>query len=405
MMPTTDPITVYLDTQDYSRFGDVVRGTARPEVGQIFQSLKELRKRGLACFVYSMPILSELFQYNPEHEDTTLAKARAIEELCGDKALLWLPRLIETQAAAFGRSLGLPLPELALSCVRGGNEWFPRIASELIDLKHKMRISLDSATTKFGPLNRKQRRGLEAHKRDGKLAEAIRAVAPQIADKYGIPVSTVDRAILLLLQGKCTAEKASLLLFGAIAKPTAFVNAYFKVYEGDKSLPQWIRGLGKNLERSLVEFRRNAELLLIGDEQVKYLRSILRADADKIGGAVLRMIDTDEAEQAITVEILESIMKHPDALARIPCCEIASEIVIGYLEQTVAVAGTPAKIERSFGGDLIHALYIDCVDVWRGDRRFSELLKQRLPSRRHKLQPSLKDLPAHIERLALKQTI
>lgn len=42
-MSQPDPITVYLDTQDYSRFGKVVDGKGTPEDEEMFERLKELR--------------------------------------------------------------------------------------------------------------------------------------------------------------------------------------------------------------------------------------------------------------------------------------------------------------------------------------------------------------------------
>ena len=62
--------------------------------------------------------MSELLQYEAEYERETLAKARAVEELCGGSAVIWLPRLIETQAHAFGRSIGLDLPDAEPAPIR-----------------------------------------------------------------------------------------------------------------------------------------------------------------------------------------------------------------------------------------------------------------------------------------------
>jgi hypothetical protein len=84
---------------------------------------------------------------------------------------------------------------------------------------------------------------LEKQKTDQKLFDAVKSATPLIADKYGIPESAVHKSILALMRDKCTPDEASRLLFGAIAKPTAFVNVYFKVQQGDKSLPEWMRGL------------------------------------------------------------------------------------------------------------------------------------------------------------------
>ena len=44
-MPQPYPVTVYLDTQDYSRFGKVVDGKGTPKDQELFVRLKELRVR------------------------------------------------------------------------------------------------------------------------------------------------------------------------------------------------------------------------------------------------------------------------------------------------------------------------------------------------------------------------
>ena len=390
-----EPVTVYLDTQDYSRFGDVLRGRANVEMERLFENLRLLKTDGLARFAYSMPVLSELLQYDPEHEETTNAKARAVEELCGDTALLWPQRLIEKQANIYGRSLGLALPDEPLDCIRSGNEWFPRLSNELSGFRDRLLNGIDGAAARFGPLNRKQKRALGAAKRDGNLVAMLRMAVPPIADKYQLPTDSVEHALLPLVRGQCSADEASRRLFGAVAKPTAFVHAYFKVQQADRTMPDWIRGLGANLQRGLMDLREKAEpLIRIG--HVDHVRVALNANAEKIGIAVLRMIDTEEAELGITPSMLEAIATTPEAYKHIPCCEIAAKLILGYIDQTIVASGNLAKIEKSFGGDLIHAFYIDYVDIWRGDRRFAELIRQRLPSRYAKIQPSLTELPNHI---------
>jgi hypothetical protein len=397
-------VTVYLDSQDYSRFGDVIRGKSSADAEQAFENLKALKSSGAARFVYSMPILSELLQYHPDHEETSFAKAKAIEELCGDSALMWPPRLIEGEAAALASQIGL-LPEgPKLECVRANNEWFPRITGELTNLRESLRNQFDAAVASFGSLNRAQRRMLEKQKTDQNLFNAVKSATPLIADKYGIPESAVHRSVLALMRDRCTPDEASHLLFGAIAKPTAFVNAYFKVQQGDKSLPQWMSSLGESLQRNLLEFRQKVEEIASEPEHIAHLRSVLREDIHRFGAALLRLIDTEEAEQGVTKPVLDALLAQPDRILQMPSCQIVAEAMLGYIEQTVAISGTPAKVERSFGGDVIHSLYIDYVDIWRGDRRFSALLRERLPSRRHKIQASLSNLPEQIRKLVESDT-
>jgi hypothetical protein len=395
-MSQPDSITVYLDTQDYSRFGKVVDGKGKPEDKDLFERLKDLRAKGTARFVYSATILSELLQYEPEYERETLAKARAVEELCGGSTVIWLPRLIETQANAFGRSIGLDLPDAAPQPIRSGNEWFPRVSGQLDNFKETLRQNFEHAAHNHGSLNRAQRRAVGAGKRDGRLAAAARAAVPQFADKYGISPSSVERAIIPLLNGKCTGDEASMLLFAAVAKPSAFIHAYFKVEKRDKSVLNFIVEFSRTLERSLIDFRRNAEPFMAKKEHADYLRSLLKRDIGRLAVKILGMSDTGEAEQGVTSDVLRQIADHPEAIEKIPCCAIASRIMLGYLEQTVAIHTTPSKIEDSFGGDLIHVLYIDCVDIWRTDTRFAELVRQRLRDRTHKIQPTLHALPEHI---------
>jgi hypothetical protein len=399
-MPRSNPITVYLDTQDYSRFGRVLDSKGTPEDRQVFERLLQLRETGVARFVYSFTILSELLQYEVAYERETLAKARAIELLCAGSTLLWLPRLIETQVSAFGRSIGLDLPDIVPSPIRTGNEWFPRVSGQLDNLKENLRQGLDDAVANHGPLNRAQRRAVGANKRDGKLATALQAIVPEFAHKYGISPASVERAIIPLLKGKCTGDEASGRLFAAVAKPSAFIHAYFKVEKRDKSVLNFIVEFGRTLEKSLIDFRRNAEPFMSKKGHADHLRTLIKQDIGRLGTTILGMCDTDEAEQGVTRDMLKQIAEHADAGDKIPCCAIATKIMLGYLEQTVAIHTTPSKIEDSFGGDLIHVLYIDCVDIWRTDARFAELVRQRLRDRAHKIQPKLHQLPDQIMALA-----
>jgi hypothetical protein len=54
------PPVVYLDTQDYSRFGDVLRGRADDATKALSRELERLKQDGDAIFAVSMPILGKL---------------------------------------------------------------------------------------------------------------------------------------------------------------------------------------------------------------------------------------------------------------------------------------------------------------------------------------------------------
>jgi hypothetical protein len=49
------PLTLYLDAADYSRFGDVERGVGSPAIAAVYEQLKALRKSGVVRFAYISP--------------------------------------------------------------------------------------------------------------------------------------------------------------------------------------------------------------------------------------------------------------------------------------------------------------------------------------------------------------
>ena len=55
----SSPPIVYLDTQDYSRFGDVLRGKADAATEGLFNALEARKRSGDAIFAVSMPIFGE----------------------------------------------------------------------------------------------------------------------------------------------------------------------------------------------------------------------------------------------------------------------------------------------------------------------------------------------------------
>ena len=142
------------------------------------------------------------------------------------------------------------------------------------------------------------------------------------------------------------------MLFAAVAKPTAFIHAFFEVQKRDKSVLNFVVEFGRTLGKSLTDFRRNAEPLMGKKEHADHLRSLLERDIGRLASTILGMSDTDEAELGVTSDVLRQIIDHPEAVEKIPCCAIAAKVMLGYLEQTVAIDTTPSKIESSFGSRL-----------------------------------------------------
>jgi len=76
-----------------------------------------------------------------------------------------------------------------------------------------------------------------------------------------------------------------------------------------------------------------------------------------------------------------------------------SEAVLAqpYTLQIIGSTAGGAKIDRSFGGDVLHSFYLSHVDRRRGDRRFSAVLRQALPLHRDRIAGPLAQLPDELE--------
>jgi hypothetical protein len=217
------PLTVYLDTSDYSRFGDVVRGCSDADTGRLYHTLLEYRCNGSVNFVYSLPILSELLQYDSRYPTTTESKALAVEALCGQNAFFWPIRAI-----AFDVSVYLTeQPAIIHRPISFDSEWHPALSDEIGDLKKTLEEQLASELASRTFLNRGQRRAAEAKIRKFRLTEVGPTIIQEVAEKYAIEPAVVARAVIPALEGKLSSAEGARRLAAAIAKPTAFVENYF----------------------------------------------------------------------------------------------------------------------------------------------------------------------------------
>ncbi|MFY9349364.1 MAG: hypothetical protein WBL20_21255 [Sphingobium sp.] len=248
-------LTVYLDTSDYSRFGDVLRGKGDPQTEVLFNKLLTLKEQGFARFGYSMPLLGELLQYDETHAETTIHKAEAVEKLCGKNAFIWPGRLIAWELAIAAAANGLLDEPYLKSAFSENAYWFPNVEDALDDLKGGFQRTLDEALAEITPVNRKQRRTIEANVRRLNVSTMVNASAPELADKYGLRVSDVQRSLVAVLEDKISPAEGATRLFSAMAKPTTFIRTYFVGYEGEKDFPSWISDMGRKLQASMLEGR------------------------------------------------------------------------------------------------------------------------------------------------------
>jgi hypothetical protein len=394
----SSPPTVYLDTQDYSRFGDVLRGKSDSATESLFLALERRRQAGDAIFVLSMPVLGELLQYDADFRETTIRKAEAVERLCGSWALAFPPRLIAAEIAEAAKNRGLLEESQNIEVLSSDRYWYPNVAHAFGNLRAQMR---EAFATEVAALHLPSRALRRRAKREGKridLVQAAREAAPVMAAEYGLPVGAISDSLVALLSGTVTPEQASRRLFGAIAEPVKFVEMYFEKIDTDRTvLPKWISTSGTDFETRLNDLYRKVNPLLELDFARIRFDELLVDWPEKLGATALRMAEEDIAEFGLDSTLLGTLAADSSFVDDVPACEIVGKVITAYVRQALGLEGTEGKVERSFAGDLVHALYLPHVDLWRGDRRFSALVNRAVPHYSDRIVPTLKALPHAID--------
>ena len=391
------PPVIYLDTRDYSRFGDVLRGKAHGITEALFRDLEKRKQAGDAIFAVSMPIFGELLQYDSSFRETSICKAEAVERLCGSWALAFPSRLVAAEIGGAGRQCGL-LPEGPdFEILSSDRYWYPNVAAAFENLRAQIHAGISPEIEALGLTSPKMRRAAKTLANKIDFAAAARAAAPQMALKYGLPVEVFIRSIVALLNRTVTPAQASRLLFGAIAEPVKFVETYFERIVSERTLPAWISGFGRDFEGRLTTFRETLKPHIHIDSARQHLESLLAEWPTKLAQVALSMAGDDISEIAMDAGKLDSLASDPELVQLVPEAQIVGKILPAYVRQIIGLSGQEAKIERSFGGDLVHALYLPHVDLWRGDRRFAAVVAGALPQYADRLVAKATALPAAID--------
>lgn len=335
------PPVIYLDSQDYSRFGDVLRGKSNESTEKLFRFLEDRKQAGDVIFAVSFPVLSEVLQYDSNFRETALKKAEAIERLCGGWALAFPSRLVAAEVATVAHRLNLT-SELPYPAILSADRyWYPYAADCFEDLNARLQEILKNELRSFGILSRNQRRLIiKKVYRTGidKLAESA---APAISKEYGIPIDSIIDSIVKFLRGEITAQEASRKLFSNIAEPVKFVELYFEKIASDDSLPKWIRNVGDSVASAAIEFR---DEILRFDLNKNEMEELIKNHHDTFGQSILTLAHDSANEFQIEEFLNEKFLKNPSFITQIPSFNVIGTATATYLGQIIGIYGNKFKV-------------------------------------------------------------
>lgn len=384
------PILVYLDSSDYSRFGDVIRGKSNSATESIFTKLLSLRKSGAAQFAYSVTALSELFQFDPAFPVTTQAKAEAVEALCGKVAFYWPMRSIAFDVAV---CCGWKQPcDKPLSF---RSEWYPSASGQLADLRGTLEAHLERELISRSFSNRAERRRAEMKIRKFRFETLAPPIIEAVASTYQLDRAAVAKAITPTLQGKISSVEGSRRMFDAISRPTTFARAYFSEINEDQGLPSWISDVGDIMQKSLIEMREVLKKCS-GDTSPQQLQAGVLLSSQMTLLALAQQAELVAGEFASETTVGTSF-RNLETLLNVPSLRLFFDAYKILVEQATGMHGAGHNPERSAFGDLIHLLYLPHADLWRCDKRFRNVVSKVAGPYDHAVVNRLDDLPARIE--------
>ncbi|MCL6683758.1 hypothetical protein [Sphingomonas alba] len=362
------PKRVYLDTQDFSRFGELVRGKPDGQSKELFDYLLSKAGTGEVQFVYSMVTLSELLQYHPDFEATTMARAEAVELLCNGWCCINPSRLLAREAAIALKGSGHDL-----AVVQSRDNWTPNISNVFEDFDQKLTEIKQSIIAESVGMNRRARRIAEKGASDRAFARMLHEAAPLIAGEYGLSEKGFLGAFLLHHKGKISAEDASKRFFSEVSRPTRFVKIYFEKYDGDKNFPQWISGAGEKLKSGMERTIEGLAALPL-DAVKHHWAGLFEGQRQRISAMLLGLAAPELEEFGLSEAELDSLEGNHLVRTMMPI-RVYVDLLKAYLAQTIGIHGTKAELERGLAGDLMHSMYAPYVDVWRSDRRFAAVAR------------------------------
>jgi hypothetical protein len=125
---------------------------------------------------------------------------------------------------------------------------------------------------------------------------------------------------------------------------------------------------------------------------------LIKTSSSQIAEALLKSALDEIAEFGID-SVAISRARWDELIENVPSLAIFKKAFATLLEQTSGMHGSGHIPEHSAGGDLMHLIYLPHCDLWRGDRRFSNVVKGLSAVANTKVVARLTDLPERIERL------
>jgi hypothetical protein len=368
---------VYLDSQDYSHLSAPPRGK-EAFFEALSQDLTRLLDRGAIEIRYSAIHVSEMAHTSATAMKFSVPRAEVLKQFCRGKCMRYWQFVAEDEAVANFHPTGIV-------STNDDDRWFETDMNTITDLADQFNKELNDALAQKGA-NRKMRRKANTFNLGRHLTETEqgRALLENFANNLNERFSLAKPISIDVLRdyalGPAGTKKFREYLRGVMFDPLALMAQLTPEFDSQGRLPKVVRDQGRIL----------VEKLNPGIEKVTgFVGSLSREPMFEPLWRDIRLLP-DKMKVEIRRLLIRSMMKDiasklpqqyfPDETIdglRMPIADTLANIMGRFLKQAVsaAEAGKPVRLfHLSDAPDLLHAVHIPYVDIFRCDTAWMDTL-------------------------------
>jgi hypothetical protein len=350
------PVTVYLDTSDYSGLAEVGFTAKGEKYKDSLAALLRLRDSGKVVFRYSLVHLMEFLKSESSTIETSVRKAEVMTRLSGTK-------VFRCPWEVWDREFSLLLGDLDEECVAISDEgeWYPTNIQlgDGDDLDYMWREMEAIAP------------GLMENGRP--KMEFIRAVREDFDEGFlqqQVPVANDFNSkefVLSMLMGRLRPGEVIKKAMAGFAEPNLFISHYFKEMPDAKALFRQFGQLEEKLYAQIQSMQGFVRSLgEVGDERIRgEMKKYLLKDSrwPYLGKGAEDPGTTAKIAQGNAHPVLKSISAH-------------IMIFNSYFAHNFTPNASLRQAKLSDVGDLLHATYLPYADIFRTDGYFGDLIRK-----------------------------
>jgi hypothetical protein len=394
------PVTVYLDSSDFSLLSDPRRDS--PQTKTVLNDLLRLKEARRAVFFFSGIHLSEMAPTNTDFAEAATRRADLLVQLCDRNALISQDRLL---MAELEQAVGAPNAAVVPHSEVG--EWYPTGALDFnpltpLEMGKNVEEAIVETTTNRETRRAARRKALRAGKPRLKLQTSI---------VEGFRRGPLDDLLKSLPMKPEDARTISNFLVGYASRDQA-VRAFEESLRDPRWMMQWFEHNHTSLY-PFIKWTREAGLPLVGDlENLIRVAAQMRYAAANSGQSVTEDMFSAKKWASLQDGILLNVANRlitnwfdkPTTVVDVKsldtsCPGLSVAVRSLHAASWASASQTPRQPKLSDFPDAMHATYAPYVDIFRADSfmaphiaKFANRFQTRVVARLVELPNAIQDL-------------